>query len=316
MFLCISGTIRRPAEVLGQVHVATRMRPAEALWALAHGGPIFLLPLAVSSVHQHSLQPQKTDLSLSLATTALAAPIFRIISLAIRHPGNNEEFCRRRGPEILSRILNYLLQTLSLLRSAKRAGHEELVAAIVSLCQSQKFNHPLKVQLFSTLLLDLKIWRLCSYGLQKKLLSSLADMVFTESSVMRDANAIQVLLDGCRRCYWIVRETDSVDTFSMSEDTRLVGEVNALVDELLVVIELLVLAAPPSLAADDIRCLLGFMVDCPQPNQVNARLCLCFNMLHVLYKKVSYMTPIFSLFILVSSLNYMYSWVLTNIVCG
>ncbi|KAL0464683.1 UNVERIFIED_CONTAM: BEACH domain-containing protein C2, partial [Sesamum latifolium] len=92
-------------------------------------------------------------------------------------------------------------------------------------------------------------------------------MVFTESSVMRDANAIQMLLDGCRRCYWTVRESDSVNTFSTSEDARLVGEVNALVDELLVVIELLLVAAPPSLAADDVRCLLGFMVDCPQPNQ-------------------------------------------------
>ncbi|XP_042065984.1 BEACH domain-containing protein C2-like [Salvia splendens] len=274
-----TGNLRRPAEVLGQVHVATRMRPTEALWALAHGGPIFLLPLVVGSVHEHSLQPRKSDLSLSLATTALAAPVFRIISLAITHPGNNEEFCRRRGPEILSRILNYLLQTLSSLKCAKRDGREELVAAIVSLCQSQKFNHALKVQLFSTLLLDLKIWRLCSYGLQKKLLSSLADMVFTESSVMRDANAIQMLLDGCRRCYWTVRETDSVNTFYMSEDTRPVGEVNALVDELLVVIELLVLAAPPSLAADDIRCLLGFMADCPQSNQV-ARV------LHLIYRLV------------------------------
>lgn len=270
MFLFISGTLRRPAEVLGQVHVATRMRPAEALWALAHGGPLFLLPLVVSDVHENSLEPRQSDLSLSLATTALAAPIFRIISLAIRHPGNNEELCRRRGPEILSRILNYLLQILSSLDLSKCDGDEELVAAIVSLCQSQKFNHTLKVQLFSTLLLDLKIWRLCSYGLQKKLLSSLADMVFTESSVMRDANAIQMLLDGCRRCYWTVRESDSVNTFSTSEDGHLVGEVNALVDELLVVIELLVVAAPPSLAADDVRCLLGFMVDCPQSNQVNA----------------------------------------------
>ncbi|KAK4411314.1 BEACH domain-containing protein C2 [Sesamum angolense] len=262
-----AGMLRRPAEVLGQVHVATRTRPAEALWALAHGGPLFFLPLVVSNVHENSLQPRKNDLSLSLATTALAAPIFRIISLAIRHSGNNEELCRRRGPEVLSRILNYLLRTLSSLDTAMRDGDEELVAAIVSLCQSQKFNHTLKVQLFSTLLLDLKIWSLCSYGLQKKLLSSLADMVFTESSVMRDANAIQMLLDGCRRCYWTVRESDSVNTFSTSEDACLVGEVNALVDELLVVIELLLVAAPPSLAADDVRCLLGFMVDCPQPNQ-------------------------------------------------
>lgn len=262
--------LRRPAEVLGQVHVATRMRPTESLWALAHGGPISLLPFAVSSVHENSLEPQRSDLSLSIATTALAAPIFRIMSLAIRHPGNNEELCLRRGPEILSRILNYLLQTLSSIDVAKHDGvsDEELVAAIVSLCQSQKFNHMLKVQLFSNLLLDLKIWSLCIYGVQKKLLSSLADMVFTEASVMRDANAIQMLLDGCRRCYWTVREGDSVNTFSMNEDTRLVGEVNALVDELLVVVELLVVAAPPSLAAEDVRCLLGFMVDCPQPNQV------------------------------------------------
>ncbi|KAM3397586.1 BEACH domain-containing protein C2 [Capsicum galapagoense] len=275
-----AGVLRRPAEILGQVHVATRMRPTEALWALAYGGPMSLLPLAVSNVQDNSLEPQQGDLSLSLATTAIAAPIFRIISRAIEHPGNNEELSRRKGPEVLSRILNYLLQTLSSLDVAKRdgVGDESLVAAVVSLCQSQKHNHTLKVQLFSMLLLDLKIWSLCSYGLQKKLLSSLADMVFTESSVMRDANAIQMLLDGCRRCYWTIHESDSVDTF-MNDESRPVGEVNALVDELLVVIELLVVAAPPSLATDDVRCLLGFMVDCPQPNQV-ARV------LHLMYRLV------------------------------
>lgn len=267
----VSGMIRRPAEVLGQVHVATRIRPAEALWSLAYGGPMSLLPLAVSKVHENSLEPQQGNLTLCSATTALAAPIFRIISMAIQHPGNNDELCRRRGPEVLSRILNYLLQTLSSLDVAKHGvTNEELVASIVSLCQSPKNNHVLKVQLFSTLLLDLKIWSLCSYGLQKKLLSSLADMVFTESSVMRDANAIQTLLDGCRRCYWTIRENESINTFSMNEATRPVGEVNALVDELLVVIELLVVAAPPSMAVDDVCCLLGFMVDCPQPNQVSS----------------------------------------------
>ncbi|XVF22675.1 hypothetical protein REPUB_Repub12eG0191500 [Reevesia pubescens] len=276
-----AGILRRPAEVLGQVHVATRMRPVEALWALAYGGPMSLLPLAVSNVCKDSLEPEQGSLPLSLAAAALAAPIFRIISVAIHHPGNNEELCRTRGPEILSRILNYLLQTLSSLGAGKHNGvaDEELVAAVVSICQSQKHNHALKVQLFSTLLLDLKIWSLCSYGLQKKLLSSLADMVFTESSVMRDANAMQMLLDGCRRCYWTIREKDSLDTFSLNDDTRPMGEVNALVDELLVVIELLIGAAPPSLAADDVRRLLGFMVDCPQPNQV-ARV------LHLIYRLV------------------------------
>ncbi|KAJ7962251.1 BEACH domain-containing protein C2 [Quillaja saponaria] len=276
-----TGSVRRPAEVLGQVHAATRMRPVEALWAMAYGGPMSLLPLTVSSVHKDSMEPQKGDLSFYSATAALAAPIFRIISTAIQHPRNNEDLSRSRGPEVLSRILNYLLQTLSSLDVGKRdgVGDEELVAAVVSLCQSQKHNHALKVQLFSTLLLDLKIWSLCNYGIQKKLLSSLADMVFTELEVMRDANAIQMLLDGCRRCYWTVREKDSVNTFSLTEATRPVGEVNALVDELLVIIELLLVAAPPELASEDIRRLLGFMVDCPQPNQI-ARV------LHLVYRLV------------------------------
>ncbi|GMI74078.1 Beach-Domain Homolog C2 [Hibiscus trionum] len=276
-----AGILRRPAEVIGQVHVATRMRPVEALWALAYGGPMSLLPLAVSNVRQDSLEPEQGSLPLSLATAALAAPIFRIISISLHHSVNSEELHRTRGVEILSRILNYLLQTLSSLRDGKHngVGNEELVAAVVSLCQSQKHNYALKVQLFSTLLLDLKTWSLCSYGLQKKLLSSLADMVFTESSVMRDANAMQMLLDGCRRCYWIIPEKDSLDTFSLNDATQRIGEANALVDELLVVIELLIGAAPPSLAEDDVRCLLGFMVDCPQPNQV-ARV------LHLIYRLV------------------------------
>nr|XP_023875244.1 BEACH domain-containing protein C2-like isoform X5 [Quercus suber] len=276
-----AGMLRRPAEVLGQVHVATRMRPVEALWALAYGGPMSLLPLAVSDVDKDSLDPQPGNFPFSLATATLASPIFRIISMAIQHPWNNEELCRTKGPEVLSRILNFLLQSLSSLDDGKRngVGNEELVAAIVSLCQFQKINHALKVHLFSTLLLDLKIWSLCNYGLQKKLLSSLADMVFTESSVMRDANAIQMLLDGCRICYWTIHEKDSVNTFSLKESMRPVGEVNALVDELLVIIELLVGAAPPSFASDDVRCLLGFMVDCPQPNQV-ARV------LHLMYRLV------------------------------
>ncbi|KAK3194960.1 hypothetical protein Dsin_026270 [Dipteronia sinensis] len=96
---------------------------------------------------------------------------------------------------------------------------------------------------------------------------------------MQDANAIQMHLDGCRRCYWVIHEKDSLNTFSLDEDTRPVGEVNALVDELLVVVELIIGATPPSLAMDDVHRLLGFLVDCPQPNQV-ARV------LHLIYRLV------------------------------
>lgn len=234
-----------------------------------------LLPIIIANVNAENLQPEQGDPTLTLATAGLAAPIFRIISRAVEHPGSNEELCRARGPDVISRILDYLLQTFSSISVVKNDGvdNEELVAAIVSLCQSQKINHALKVQLFSRLLLDLRIWSLCNYGLQKKLLSSLADMVFTESSVMRDANAIQMLLDGCRKCYWSVREKDSICNFSVNGEDRPMGEVNALVDELLVIIELLIGAAPPSFAVDDVRCLLGFLVDCPQPNQVSFSFC-------------------------------------------
>ncbi|XP_028224150.1 BEACH domain-containing protein C2-like [Glycine soja] len=276
-----AGLLRRPAEVLGQVHVAARIRPVDALWALAFGGPLSLLPLAICNIHEDTLEPRQGNISVSVATTSLAGPIFRIISMASQHPRNNEELVRCKGPEILSKILNYLLQTLSSLCDEKHdgVGDEELVVAVVSLCLSQKINHMLKVQLFTSLLLDLKIWSLCSYGIQKKLLSSLADMVFTESVVMRDANAIQMLLDGCRRCYWTVPEKDSVNNFSLIGSTRPVGEINALVDELLVVIELLIVAGSPSLVSDDVRCLLGFVIDCRQPGQI-ARV------LHLFYRLV------------------------------
>ncbi|KAK2407273.1 WD-40 repeat family protein / beige protein [Trifolium repens] len=276
-----AGMLRRPAEVLGQVHVATRMRPVDALWAVAYGGPLSLLPLSISNIQENTLELHQGNFSVSVATTSLAAPIFRIISTAIQYPRNSEELGRCRGPVVLSKILNYLLQTLSSLGIGRDdgVGDEELVAAVVSLCLSQKINHTLKLQLFTTLLLDIKIWSLCSYGIQKKLLSSLADLVFTESAVMRDANAIQVLLDGCRRCYWTVLEKDSVNTVPLTGATRPVGEVNALVDELLVVIELLIVAASPSLVSNDVRCLLGFIVDCPQPGQIS-------RVLHLFYRLV------------------------------
>ncbi|XP_019082502.1 PREDICTED: BEACH domain-containing protein C1-like [Camelina sativa] len=220
-----AGTQRRPAEVIGQVHVATRVKSVESFWALAYGGPMSLLPLTVSSVHKDTLQPCYRSPPSSLTTYSLAAPIFRIISVAIQHPGNNEELSRSKGPEILATVLGYLLHSLaSLDLKHDRVGDEELVAAIVFLSQSQKINHALKVQLFP------------------------------------------------------IQEKDSVNTFSLDGNARQVGEVNALVDELLVIIELLMGAASPSFAVADVHLLLGFIIDSPQPNQVARVLHLMFRL--------------------------------------
>ncbi|KAI0489294.1 hypothetical protein KFK09_029136 [Dendrobium nobile] len=276
-----AGIHRRPAEVLGQVHVATRVRIYESLWALAYGGPMALLPLTISHVKMDSLDPILGDFSLSLGCASISGSILRIITIAIQHTGNREEICRSWAPEILLRILYHLLQSISVLELRKQnvLYDEELLAAVICLCQADKNNHSLKVQLFSTLLLDLKPWSLCKYGLQKKLLSSLADMVFIESLAMRDANALQLLLDGCRRCYWVVPEVEMFDSFPNNLETRHAGEVNLLVDELMVVIELLIGAAPSSMATADMRCLISFLIECPQSNQV-------VRVLHLIYRLV------------------------------
>ncbi|XP_057852146.2 BEACH domain-containing protein C2 isoform X2 [Cryptomeria japonica] len=277
-----AGTHRRPADVLGHVHVAARVRPIEALWAMAEGGPMSLLPLTVSAMDYATYEPVSGETSISLVTSQLSAPIFRMIALTVHHPGNSEELCRAHAPQVLAQLLRYLLKMLSLLEPEKvnaEARDEELVAAIVSLCQSPQNNIELKVQLFSNLLLDLKMWSRCSYGLQKKLLSSLADMVFTEAMAMRAANAVQLLLDGCRRCYWLINEPDSVDMSAVGKSSRPAGELNALVDELLVIIELLVGSSTGPMATDDVRCLIQFVLDCPQSNQVT-------RVLHLIYRLV------------------------------
>jgi hypothetical protein len=49
---------------------------------------------------------------------------------------------------------------------------------------------------------------------------------------------------------------------------RPVGELNTLIDELLVVVELLVGSGQGAVAESDVKTLIHFVVDCPQPNQV------------------------------------------------
>ncbi|BBN15012.1 hypothetical protein MPTK1_6g16270 [Marchantia polymorpha subsp. ruderalis] len=282
-----SGLHRKPAEVLGHVHLAVRTRPTEALWAMGEGGPMALLPLTVGAVDKDSFLPVIGDVDLSAAVAMLSAPIFRILSVAFQHPGNAEEMARSYAPRLLAYLLGHLVSVPALgeakgrfvdqVRTEER--DEELVSAVVSLAQAPKNNFGLKVQLYGTLLLDLKLWYRCAYGLQKKLLSTLADLAFTEALTMRGANAVQLLLDGCRRCYWVIPEADSLHLYAGGRSSRPVGELNALVDELLVVVELLVGSAPLPLSGADVSSLVQFVLDCPQPNQV-ARV------LHLIYRLV------------------------------
>jgi hypothetical protein len=53
---------------------------------------------------------------------------------------------------------------------------------------------------------------------------------------------------------------------------RPVGELNTLIDELLVVVELLVGSGQGAVAESDVKTLIHFVVDCPQPNQVRSAL--------------------------------------------
>lgn len=273
--LFFPGAHRKPAEVLGHVHVAARVKPTEAIWAVGEGGPMALLPLAVGAVDKDSMQPVIKG-EVSSSTALLAAPIFRMLSLVLKHPGNAEEFARNHAARLLAHLLGYLVRVPAFVGLEKKANEqakteerdEALVAAVVSLAQAPQSHFNLKVQLFSSLLLDLKLWSSCSYGLQKKLLSTLADMVYTEAATMRGANAVQVLLDGCRRCYWLNPESDSIFSFADEKSSRHGGELNALVDELLVVVELLVGSTQGAALSGDVCSLVQFVLDCPQPNQV------------------------------------------------
>ncbi|KAH7276959.1 hypothetical protein KP509_39G028100 [Ceratopteris richardii] len=283
----IVGNHRRSAEILGQVRVAARVRPVEALWAMGEGGALSLLSLAFGTTDITTMEPLVQDPSISAKAAVLAAPILRIIALSLQHPGNIQELLKRHTPQMLACLLEHILCTPDMSKhycmvqgqDAYDARNEEIVAAIIFLTQTSSINQKLKVQLYRKLLLDIKLWAYCSYGLQKKILSSLADMVLSESTTMRSANALQMLLDGCRKCYWMVPESDSLKIFAGRELPRPVGELNALIDELLVIIELLLGTSEEGVSNTDVQALIMFLLDCPQPNQV-ARV------LHLLYRLI------------------------------
>ncbi|GBG78164.1 hypothetical protein CBR_g26196 [Chara braunii] len=220
----LAGAHRRPAEVLGHVHIATRVKPADSLWAMGEGGPLATLPLVVGSLEKETLQPCISDVYVSAAASMLSAPLLRVIARALLHPGNMDEVARINAPRLLAHLLSHVLtvpaaadhhhSVSSSANSAKNEKRdEEMVVAVISLVQASKANE------------------------------------VSGSSVLK-LNAV-----------------------------RPAGQLNTLVDELLVVVELLVGSGSGITAEADVRCLIHFVLDCSQPNQV-ARV------LHLIYRLV------------------------------
>eukprot|EP00850_Spirogloea_muscicola_P008241 SM000043S15869 [mRNA] locus=s43:763446:778532:+ [translate_table: standard] len=244
------------------------------------------------------------------ASVSLAASILRILALLAREALHLEELARWKTPALLSHLLGRFLSSPDRLADVATEAHgspstgkvedteEELVSAVLALAQAPQGRYStalaIRRELYASLLLDLALWARCSYGLQKKLLSQLADLAFAEQAIMYSANALQMLLDSCRRCYWVVREEDSIDfkgrpqadaqdkvgSRAGCEESQL-GEAQALVDELLVVVELLVGPANqgPAAAEESIRTLVQFAISCPQPHQVARVLQLMYRLI-------------------------------------
>ena len=89
--LSLPGQHRRPAEVLGHVHVAVRRRIDDAMWAVGHGGPLSLLPLTLPAVDLRSLQPLQGAPPGSSGSKRGAA----ISSSAYQQPGASEQVASR-----------------------------------------------------------------------------------------------------------------------------------------------------------------------------------------------------------------------------
>eukprot|EP00850_Spirogloea_muscicola_P020769 SM000226S07410 [mRNA] locus=s226:160492:175617:+ [translate_table: standard] len=296
--------IRHTPEACGGAG-AVRQRATWAIWTGAPGGSLALLPMFGPA------PDRATDAAQPLAApVSLAASILRILALLAREALHLEELARWKTPALLSHLLGRFLSSPDRPADVETEAHgspstgkvedteEELVSAVLALAQAPQGRYPtalaIRRELYASLLLDLALWARCSYGLQKKLLSQLADLAFAEQAIMHSANALQMLLDSCRRCYWVVREEDSIDfkggpqadaqdkvgSGAGCEESQL-GEAQALVDELLVVVELLVGPANqgPAAAEESIRTLVQFAISCPQPHQVARVLQLMYRLI-------------------------------------
>ncbi|CAI5465684.1 unnamed protein product, partial [Closterium sp. Yama58-4] len=228
---------RRPAEVVGQVHVAARRRAADALWAAAEGGPLALLPLCIEAVDLHSMAPQVRSAPLSLSASQLLPHVLRIIARSLRRPMNREEL-KGPAPALLSHLLHFVLSSpptltesapnesaaeytsgsvdssrehsLEKRRDRDRDRDKELVHACMLLAHVPRPGDHLKNHLMEHLLLHLPLWAPAHLSTQRALLAAVGDAVSLELQALQSVGAVSLLLDGCRRCYWMTWEPSSV----------------------------------------------------------------------------------------------------------
>ncbi|CAI5494352.1 unnamed protein product [Closterium sp. Naga37s-1] len=333
-----AGVHRRPAEVLGHVHVAARHRVPQAIWQAGQGGPLALLTLAIHAVHPDSFLPLPLALSAdppaAVAAARLLPRVLGLVGRAMRHGMNREEM-KGGAPAMLALMLAYGLSTCAQGGVAGGAGagggdsadkevseqqgaavavrgmdgdeapyDSQLAAAAAALTMAPRFGDPLKPHLFLHLLLHLPLWASCPLPVQQQVLSSLGAVAVREQHTLRAAGALPVLLDGCRRCYWVQLEAISLPLGPASSRSATppsmkspgaeeggggaevggeareqeegewvagqharMGEVNALVDAVMGVLEVLLATSSGTAMGADMRTLVAFLLDCPHPNQ-------------------------------------------------
>ncbi|CAI6006427.1 unnamed protein product [Closterium sp. NIES-64] len=214
-----SGVQRRPAEVVGQVHVAARRRAADALWAAAEGGPMALLPLCVEALDLHSMGPQVRSPPLSLSASQLLPNALRIIARSLRRPMNREEL-KGPAPALLSHLLHFVLSSPPTLnesasnesaaedtsgsidsskehsmeksRERERDRDKELVHACMLLAHMPRPGDHLKNHLMEHLLLHLPLWAPSHLSTQRALLAAVGDAVSLELQALQSVGAVSV----------------------------------------------------------------------------------------------------------------------------
>ncbi|CAI5475939.1 unnamed protein product [Closterium sp. Yama58-4] len=319
-----AGVHRRPAEVLGHVHVAARHRVPEAIWQAGQGGPLALLTLAVHAVHPDSFLPLPlalcADPPAAVAAARLLPRVLGVVGRAMRHGMNREEI-KGGAPAMLALMVaeqhGAALCSLDEPEPEREPPYDkQLAAATAALAMAPRFGDPLKPHLFLHLLLHLPLWAACPLPVQQQVLTSLAAVAVREQHTLRAAGALPVLLDGCRRCYWVHLEAISLPLGPSSsrsatpaaikspgaeeagggaevggerreqEEREMVlrqharmGEVNALVDAVMGVLELLLATSNATAMGADMRTLVAFLLDCPHPNQVVRVLLLVYRLL-------------------------------------